>query len=51
MDDASEKKPWWNDGDAVAGLCATVMLLLIIAVVIVLVGKLCIWLITGEWTL
>jgi len=45
------KKPWYNDGDRVAGLCATVFFIIVLGVVAALAFKLIYWLITGEWSL
>lgn len=38
-----ETKPWWNDGDKVGGLAATICLLMILALIIAGVVKLIIW--------
>lgn len=35
-----EDKPWWNDGDKVAGMCTTILVLTGVVVVCMLVVKL-----------
>lgn len=45
----SGKQPWWNDGDKVGGLMATVVLVTIAAVILSLTLKFCIWIVTGSW--
>lgn len=46
-----DKQPWWNDGDKMGGLFATSVAIMVLAIAFALIFKLCIWLITGEWTL
>jgi hypothetical protein len=51
VDEFEEKKPWYNDGDKVGGIMATVVMILLGVILGALTTKFAIWLITGEWTL
>lgn len=39
-----ENKPWWNDGDKMGGLIATILFLIVLALLAGLVVKFLFWL-------
>lgn len=44
-----DEQPWWNDGDKVGGLIATVFAIAIASIFLAIVFRLCKWIVTGEW--
>jgi len=39
----SEQKPWWNDGDKIGGMSATVMVIIILMLLLAGAARVAVW--------